>query len=240
MNNTQRRRATSGLCIDCGKARGADGTTMLCRPCAKRASSFASKRTTRIRADRHANGLCIVCNQPFEGEARECPTCAENRRTYHVDHYARRIRPRIEDRKKRGVCRLCGNPRYHAALLCRRHYAGEVARDYGVLTESGLVLLDRLEASGFRCFYTGISIVPGENASLDHANPRNGEKDTRGDISNLVWCDREINRMKGARTVSEFIDVCRAIAEFVSPFKPVEGHRTKRPGEAGTSLELAA
>jgi hypothetical protein len=54
MDNSQRRRVTSGLCFNCGKPRGPDGTTVRCRPCAKKASVAAAKWKSRIRVERRA------------------------------------------------------------------------------------------------------------------------------------------------------------------------------------------
>jgi hypothetical protein len=54
MNNSQTRRATAGLCVDCGKPRAPDGTTVRCRPCAKKVSAAASQWKSRKRAERLA------------------------------------------------------------------------------------------------------------------------------------------------------------------------------------------
>jgi hypothetical protein len=66
MDNSQRRRVTSGLCFNCGKPRGPDGTTVRCRPCAKKASAAAVKRKSRIRAERRAKP------QPPTSSKRAC------------------------------------------------------------------------------------------------------------------------------------------------------------------------
>ena len=54
MNNAQTRRATAGLCVDCGKPRAPDGTTTRCRPCAKKVSAAASQWKSRKRGERLA------------------------------------------------------------------------------------------------------------------------------------------------------------------------------------------
>jgi len=53
-----------------------------------------------------------------------------------------------------------------------------------------------------RCVYSGIRLVLGDNASIDHKTPT-----SRGgghEIENLQWVDIRINRMKGDMTDSEF------------------------------------
>jgi hypothetical protein len=59
-----------------------------------------------------------------------------------------------------------------------------------------------------------MQIIPGKNASLDHVVPRNGSKDLSGDISNLVWCDRNVNLMKGSKSAEEFRALCLAIGTY--------------------------
>ena len=54
MNNTQAHYLAAGLCINCGKPRAPDGTTVRCRPRAKKASAAAVKWKSRIRAEKRA------------------------------------------------------------------------------------------------------------------------------------------------------------------------------------------
>ena len=74
-------------------------------------------------------------------------------------------------------------------------------------------LLQKLESSDFRCFYTGVPLVPGINACVDHLHSRSLYPDKLSDLANLVWCDKWINRMKGHMSYQEFISLCRTIIE---------------------------
>lgn len=69
----------------------------------------------------------------------------------------------------------------------------------------------KLEDQNFKCFYTGISIVPEENASLDHIIPK--AKGGTNDFDNLVWCDRKINSFKNDNDYESLINICLLILD---------------------------
>ncbi len=69
----------------------------------------------------------------------------------------------------------------------------------------------KLVAQDFRCYYTGVHLVPGVNASLDHRVPRSRGGDP-ADIDNCVWCDRLINAFKNDLTEAEFVERCKIVA----------------------------
>jgi hypothetical protein len=77
----------------------------------------------------------------------------------------------------------------------------------------------KLEAQHFLCFYTGIELVPGRNASVDHRIPisRGGSP---SDPENCVWCDRLVNAFKNDLTEDEFIERCRIIVALASKREP--------------------
>jgi hypothetical protein len=60
-----------------------------------------------------------------------------------------------------------------------------------------------------RCAYTGIELIPGLTASLDHIIPtsRGGTHDE----SNLQWVTKQINCMKTDMTHDEFLAMCQLI-----------------------------
>lgn len=61
-----------------------------------------------------------------------------------------------------------------------------------------------------RCPYTGIKLIPGVNASLDHIVPKcNGGSD---ELSNLQWVHIWINKMKFCSDEDEFV---RKLDEFL-------------------------
>lgn len=73
-------------------------------------------------------------------------------------------------------------------------------------------MLKRLfEASGGICKYTGQSMVLGQNAHLDHIQPRS--KGGTHDESNLQWISADANHLKHTYTEKEFRAVLKMIVE---------------------------
>lgn len=56
---------------------------------------------------------------------------------------------------------------------------------------------------------TGILLVPGRNASIDHKVPR--AKGGSDDIGNLQWVDLKVNLMKRDMDVPEFLSTCASV-----------------------------
>ena len=75
-------------------------------------------------------------------------------------------------------------------------------------------LYDQLEKQKYKCFYTGVVLIPGENAGLDHLKPGSKNPDLTNDLNNVVWCDKRINNMKGNFSYEEFIEICKKILDF--------------------------
>jgi hypothetical protein len=70
-------------------------------------------------------------------------------------------------------------------------------------------LLQKLIDQDFKCYYTGLPLVPNHNASLEHIKPRSKNPELIYDVSNLVWVRKEINSMRSNYSFSEFIDLCQ-------------------------------
>jgi hypothetical protein len=73
----------------------------------------------------------------------------------------------------------------------------------------GEVIRRLLDEQDYKCAYTGVNLVLGVNAQLDHKTPI--ELGGSNDPSNLHWVDKEINRMKGKHSHNEFIQICQLI-----------------------------
>lgn len=114
---------------------------------------------------------------------------------------------RILDTKK-GKCVHCKEASLKTSVLCVNHWIYTLLSLTDLTKEEKKVLvpllLNKLEKSEYTCFYTGIPIIPGFSASLDHRIPKSkGGKDT---IDNLEWVHFSINRLKQAQTELEFVD----------------------------------
>lgn len=206
-DKTQQARIDAGLCKDCGKPRGEDGTTIWCRTCANARAKYATKRKDRLRKEWDAANLCYGCGAPRDNETIQCTSCRDKQNERGRGYAA--VRRQIH--MAQGACKTCGKERYHESNYCRMHFIENIARKYGVPMSLYEALLQKLEAANFTCFYTGIQIVPGRNACVDHLYSRSGHPDKLSSLDNLVWCDKWINRMKGYMSYQDFISLCQTI-----------------------------
>jgi hypothetical protein len=70
------------------------------------------------------------------------------------------------------------------------------------------------------CALTGLPMVPGVNASIDHHIPQS--KGVDNSPGNLRWILRAVNTAKSNLTDDELISLCRAIVKFADQSKKVE------------------
>lgn len=63
-----------------------------------------------------------------------------------------------------------------------------------------------------RCAYTGILLIQGANASLDHIVPR--ARGGTSATSNLQWVDLAVNLAKRALSHEQFVEMCRRVADL--------------------------
>lgn len=206
---TQARRIAEGLCKDCGTERGADGTSQLCRPCADkhRARAAASKARKRVRWAASGETICNSCGAILADTTfKTCESC----RTYARSHYYSRVRGRRAAKRGTGICVVCPRPITHASNYCRLHWLEGGLKRYGFTRDQYDTMWAMLEAQEFRCYYTGVELVPGLNCSLDHRTPVSREGDPM-DPENCVWCDRLINAFKNDLTEAEFVERCQAV-----------------------------
>ncbi len=135
-----------------------------------------------------------------------CPSC---RRAATRDTM-RRLRQR---RLAAGVCEFCGEARAFDALYCLRHWVRGITSSTlgrgggkGAVVEAVLALL---VAQDYRCALTGVPLVPGRNASLDHIVPK--ASGGSHEVANLQWVTTPVNWAKGVLSVGEFVALCRAV-----------------------------
>ncbi len=206
-DKTQQARIDAGLCKDCGSPRGSDGTTVFCRPCANEHAKRSTERKNRLRKEWDAAGLCYGCGAKRDNETILCTTCREKQNERNKGYAAIRRQAHIEQ----GVCKRCGGEQYHESNYCRLHFIENIARPFAMPQALWEGLLQKLEDSRFTCFYTGVQLIPGKNACIDHLYSRSQHPEKLSDLDNLVWCDKWINRMKGRLSYQEFISLCQTI-----------------------------
>jgi len=117
--------------------------------------------------------------------------------------------------KKENKCKRCKKERLKTNLFCLFHYIYNILGYYKIEDKKQLTikLIEKIKKQEFQCYYTGVIIYPGINASIDHKIPIS--KNGTNSINNLVWCESSINRMKGNKTDKEFISLCtNQLVEF--------------------------
>jgi hypothetical protein len=160
---------------------------------------------------RHADGL-----------RSSCRSCAKTyQRVYLKTKYDRRAY--FRKRLAKGLCVFCRNPPLPFSWFCVRHWLGWAVKTGRIASGhygDAKVLTEIFESQGRRCAYSGLPLIPGENACVDHKHPK-----SRGgshDRSNLQWVTKEINRMKGTLPHERFVELCVAVASWAGK------HRTPR------------
>lgn len=192
------------LCISCGKPLPENYKVLNCERC----RLLNSEYTRRTRLKRKENNLCVQCGSKKEdNNTLYCNNCLiRNRETNR-----KFIKKYRNDRLENKLCLQCGRERYQESNFCRYHFIENIARKLGLPSEQWEILLQKLEQSDFKCFYTGIDIVPGLNACVDHVIPKSKNKNLIDDLDNLVWCDKRINIMKSNLSINEFTNMCQRV-----------------------------
>jgi hypothetical protein len=67
-------------------------------------------------------------------------------------------------------------------------------------------------ANNSSCVYTGVKLIPGINAWLDHIIPVS--KGGPLILENIQWVDADVNKMKYNRTHDEFLEFCKIIKRY--------------------------
>ena len=202
----QQQRIEKGLCKDCGVARGDTGTRVNCRDCADKKSMASTRLKQQARA-KFAEGRCRSCGADVIGTGyKACQKCRDNSARYQKRHAGLNKQAKLSA----GICLECSQQIYPGAKRCWKHIMDNSLRKFGIPMAEWQSFWLKLESQNFRCFYTGVELRPEDNLSLDHLTPRS--KGGSNDLSNCVWCDRNINAFKNDLTLEEFVSRCKTIA----------------------------
>ena len=164
-----------------------------------------SERSAKYKKHLFDNGLCTWCAKPFNGKRKLCPSCQKKNGNI--------IKQKRKNRLKNGLCYCCDNLREPGSnCCCYKHWMQKTCINRTGNVRNWEYIAELFEKQGRICPYTGINLVLGQNAQLDHKIPliRGGTNEPE----NLEWIDSEINRMKGKRTKNEFISICIKISKL--------------------------
>lgn len=222
-------------CVMCGTSCQRTGKNQKrCTPCQQemarlRSNAHSKARTIRKRFDRalhpdqvpsnvsNSPVICEDCGDTVERVSnfqRRCGACAPDANTWR--------RTELTTMKRAGnvACGECidcpKNAKQEAMPNCRhcfKHWILRLAkgnRDTKQNPELAKALAFKWAEQNGRCAYTGVELVPGVNASIDHIVPysRGGQNCAE----NVHWVDRLINRMKTDMLPNEFIATCAHVA----------------------------
>ena len=220
-------RKAKNLCLDCG--RKLDNIEYaLCEKCRAKHSISASKSKDKRRKLWKEQGLCMECGKERNNNTQLCNSCKAKNNEYNKNN-PRTVKALMQNkettkilRKKRiekEQCPYCGKPRFGNVIMCKKHFLMDRSRIAMKSQKYWKDIEEIFNRQEGRCYYTGIKIELGVNASIDHKIPRCCNKPEVYTLKNLVWCYLDINVMKNKFEHDEFIDICRIIS---NNFKPVE------------------
>ncbi len=150
-------------------------------------------------------GLVYLC--------RECTKLRKDElRTKFPDEHRTRRKNWSETNKKEGKCIKCSSLRLeNSNNFCEKHYLQDVSHKYLGTKKRWVELKDKLEEQNYKCHYSGVELILGINASVDHTKPSIKYPELKNDIDNIKWVDIRVNRMKRELDEDEFIDLCKKI-----------------------------
>lgn len=159
------------------------------------------------------NFECTECTNQFQSKRHRprCPKCSHSRWVAQMKTgRERRYKERIEQK----LCLDCGKePCIGESKWCEYHWIMRLVRNrFSLKGESAQnlsnILLKKLHEQNFICYYTGLPLTVGINASIEHLLPQSNNPDYSHDPNNLVWVRLEINKMRNNFSFNEFLFFC--------------------------------
>lgn len=192
------------MCTRCGRE-----NTDSKRQCV-RCRGLLSAAAKRLADKRRSSGKCADCGKELDRRGRHCKVCTEDRRI--------RMRRSIDRRVSQELCGKCGKENYivdangrRVSFLCDVCYLRNMAVKHLGSELRWVVLVEKLDACGWRCPYTGEPLVLGDNLSFDHMDPVCRFPEKRHDPDNIEPISWQVNLMKRDLTKSEFLAMIERI-----------------------------
>lgn len=139
---------------------------------------------------------------------------------------------RMAEAKAGRRCISCQAKPLPGKTKCLHHYVrqllhGAARVNTGATLESGPAAfqvndeavgwaLAQFEEQRGLCYLSGISLVIGENATLDHVMSRGRylHHHIAGGLENLRWADADVNRAKNQLHPAQFVELCRRVFQW--------------------------
>jgi 5-methylcytosine-specific restriction endonuclease McrA len=144
------------------------------------------------------------CGKPAKPNRKLCDSCTKSN--------GESKKRQNEKLKESGLCITC---RQHKEsndnLRCQKcTFENSLCKLFGSKEQySNLIKL--LDEQQNKCAYSGLLLVIGINASVDHRTPKS--KGGSNELDNLQWVDIRINKMKGDMTHEKFVVFLQSFVE---------------------------
>ena len=180
----------------------------VCYKCRKKLpltnENFARNRKSKDGFD----GRCKSCVNSFSKKYRE-----EKGDKYRVDNIDKN-KKREAERLSRGCCRHCDNKRItNSNTLCKKHWFQYVSKAHLGTMRRGKEVEELLRKQEYKCAYTGLTLTPALDASVDHIIALSTDAEQYNKIENLQWIHLDINRMKNNHSEEVFLKFIKLIYE---------------------------
>ena len=207
-----------GICVDCC-CRPSQNGKCKCDICAER----NRKNTALLKEKRKDQGKCLKCGCDIQTNTKWCDLCKKEQR-----EIGKLLR---NNRKENNLCVKCGKSKpcncsatmkeirenfrkegkciYCGTINDNNNSACDICILKGIATNNlknrklWLKIKELLEKQQFICPYSGIKLILGINASIDHIVPKS--KGGNNEIENLQWVHLWINLMKKDSEEQDFV-----------------------------------
>lgn len=133
-----------------------------------------------------------------------------------------KVRENVRQRNSRlvsqGRCVNCCDPIIPGSKsFCELHWLANIATRNFSKGNGGIgkaqALKEILVKQDFKCTYTGVTLIPGVNASIDHKQPVSTHPELQDSLENIQWVSYTVNKMKTNLSEPEFFALCKLITE---------------------------
>jgi len=159
-------------------------------------------RVKKYQDEHRKQGLCVQCPAPALAGKVRCAACLKRRAAIR--------KSRRHEAERLGMCYQCHT---HKTLpknrLCEDCYFKRTSVDHFGNHSHWLALKDLFYSQGCKCALSGVPMVLGENAELDHITP--SSRAGSNDITNTQWVLCVVNRMKDHMLESEFFGLVESL-----------------------------
>lgn len=203
------KRIADGVCIGCGNKVEILGRRN-CKACNQKRGEINRKKSVE-------SGFCQRCHaKPAEKGKTVCQNCNER----NIRNSVVWRRKTTAERKSLNLCAMCGKtPPLSVSVknavpqTCETCLLKDLSRGNLGSSKHWENLKQIFIKQNGKCVYTGIELILGVNASVDHILPVSVHPELKNNLENIQWVERRINSMKNNLLPNEFISLIKQIAE---------------------------